>query len=80
MKLFKSCVLSTSHEYVVRVTTIFQCLSLIELNAWEDECFIIIKALQERKRKRKNQPKRRRRKKSDLICGQYTNVCKLNAK
>jgi hypothetical protein len=55
-------------------------VSLIELNAWEDECFIIIKALQERKRKRKNQPKRRRRKKSDLICGQYTNVCKLNAK
>ncbi len=47
MKLFKSCVLSTSHEYVVRVTTIFQCLSLIELNAWEDEFFVVIEALQE---------------------------------
>ncbi len=68
----------TSQEYVG--VTIFFNVSLIELNAWEDECFIIIKALQERKRKRKNQPKRRRRKKSDLICGQYTNVCKLNAK
>jgi hypothetical protein len=47
MNLFKSCVLSTSHEYVVRVTTIFQCLSLIELNAWEDEFFVVIEALQE---------------------------------
>jgi hypothetical protein len=26
----------TSHKYVVRVVAFFQCVFLIELNAWED--------------------------------------------
>jgi hypothetical protein len=30
------------HEYVVMVTTFFQCMLLIELNAWEDECLVAI--------------------------------------
>jgi hypothetical protein len=38
-------VLSTSHEYVVRVTTFSQSLSLIELNAWEDEFVVVIETL-----------------------------------
>ncbi len=33
----KSCVLSTSHEYVVRVTIFFECVTLNKLNALEDE-------------------------------------------
>jgi hypothetical protein len=49
---------------------------LIELNAWEDEWFIIIEVLQEGKIKfLKNNQKR-----GDLSCGQYTNACKLNAR
>jgi hypothetical protein len=47
----------------------FKYVSLIELNAWEDEWFIIIEALQEGKRKR-----------GDIICGPYTNACKMSAK
>jgi len=33
----KSNVFFASHEYVVGVTIFFQCVSLIELNAWEEE-------------------------------------------
>jgi hypothetical protein len=40
-------VFPTSHEYVVRVTTFSQHLSLIELNAWEDEFVVFIEGLQE---------------------------------
>ncbi len=52
-KYIKSCVLFTSHEYVVRVT-LFQYVSLTELNAWEDEWFIGIGALQEGRKKQRN--------------------------
>jgi hypothetical protein len=55
-----------------------QCVSLIELNAWKDEWLVIIKALQKgEKRPKKGKGKRKR---SDLVCGQYTNVHKLGAK
>jgi hypothetical protein len=43
---------STSHDYVVRITFFFQCLSLIELNAREDEC-LVIRVLQEGNEKTK---------------------------
>jgi hypothetical protein len=33
----KSHVFSTSYKYVVRGATFFQCVSLIELNTYEDE-------------------------------------------
>jgi len=49
-------VLFTSHHYVVRIIFFLQCLSLIELNAREDEC-LVIKVLQEGN------------KRSDLVCG-----------
>jgi len=42
----------TSHDYVVRITFFFQCLSLIELNAREDEC-LVIRVLQEGNNKNK---------------------------
>jgi len=44
-----SCVLFTSHEYVVNVIFFFWCVLLIELNEWEDEWFVGIQALQEGK-------------------------------
>ncbi len=49
---------------------------LFELKAWEDEWFVAIKVLQERKRKEKKVQKKGR-KKNDLVCEQYTDVCKL---
>jgi len=48
---------------------------LFELKAWEDESFVAIKVLQEKKRKEKKGQKKGR-KKNDLVCEQYTNVCK----
>jgi hypothetical protein len=57
-----------------RVATFFQRVSLIELNAWEDEWFVAIK-----KNNKKNDQKKGRRKKIDLICDQYINACKLGA-
>ncbi len=57
----------TSHYYVVRITFFFQCLSLIELNAREDEC-LVIKVLQEGNIKTKKIGKKRK-KRSDLVCG-----------
>jgi hypothetical protein len=33
----------TSHEYVIKVTTFFQRVLLIELNAHKDECLVAIK-------------------------------------
>jgi hypothetical protein len=56
-----------------------QCVSLIELNAWKDEWLVIIKALKKGKKERKR-PKEGKRKRSDLVCGQYTNLHKLGAK
>jgi hypothetical protein len=41
--------LFTSHEYVIRVTTFFQCVLLIELNAHKDEWLVAIKKLLKRK-------------------------------
>ncbi len=49
----KSYMLSTSHEYVVGVTIFFQYVSLIELNAWKDKWFVVIKKLYKGKRKAK---------------------------
>jgi hypothetical protein len=49
--------------YVVKVATLFQCASLIELNAREDERFIAIKVLQNKKRKGKNVAKTKKKKK-----------------
>jgi hypothetical protein len=48
---------STSHGYVVRVKTFSQHLSLIKLNAWEDEFSVVIKALQEGLKERKKEEK-----------------------
>ncbi len=47
--------LSISHEYVVGVATLSSYVLLFELNAWEDEWLVAIKALQEGKRKEKNE-------------------------
>jgi len=59
----------TSHDYVVRITFFFQCLSLIELNAREDEC-LVIRVLQEGNNKNKeSREKKNRRKRIDLVCG-----------
>jgi hypothetical protein len=44
-----------------------------------DEWLVAIKALQEGKRKSKKVEIKGRRKWNDLICGQYTNPCKLGA-
>jgi hypothetical protein len=49
----------TSHEYVERDTTFSQCVSLIGLNAWEDEWFVVIEALQNQKKVRKEGGKKR---------------------
>ncbi len=48
----------TSHEYVVRVRTFYQSMSLIESNAHEDEWLIVIKVLQEGKLRIKKWQKR----------------------
>jgi hypothetical protein len=41
---------STSHEYVVGVISFPQCVSLIKLNAWEDERFVLIKVFRRREK------------------------------
>ncbi len=43
----------TSHEYVERVSTFSQCVSLIGLNAWEDEWFVAVEGLQNKPRETK---------------------------
>jgi hypothetical protein len=48
--------------YVVGVAILFQCASLIELNTFEDERFIAIKVLQNKKRKAKNLAKKKKKK------------------
>jgi hypothetical protein len=45
MKSIKSCVHFTSHEYVLGVTTFSPCVSLIKLNAWENEWVTNVKVL-----------------------------------
>ncbi len=50
-------------------------MSLFDLNAWDDEWFVAIKALQ----KEKKVGKKGKRKRSDLICELYTNAYKLGA-
>jgi hypothetical protein len=49
--------------YVVGVVNLFQCASLIELNACEDERFIAINFFQNKKRKAKNVAKEKKKKK-----------------
>jgi len=63
-------------EYV-EVTTFFQCVSLIDLNAWKDEWLIAIEVLQ---KGIKNNKDNKKKGKSDIVCGQNTNLCKLGAK
>jgi len=60
-------VLFTSHDYVVRVVTFSQCVSLIESNAWDNDWIIFTKVLQNKGRKEGNS-----------ILVQYTNACKLS--
>jgi len=60
----------TSHKYVVRVVAFFQCLFLIELNAWEDDLLLYYNFYP--KKGKKNE--KRRRKRNDIIHGQYTNA------
>jgi len=43
----------TSHEYVIKATTFFQCVSLIELNAHKDEWIVAITILLRRKMENK---------------------------
>jgi hypothetical protein len=43
----------TSHEYVERVRTFSQCVSLIGSNAWETEWFVAIQVLQNKQREAK---------------------------
>ncbi len=72
--------LSTSHEYVVGVTTFSQCVSLIRLNVWDDEWLVAIEALQEGENENKDLArKKEEEKKSDLVCEQYINASKLGA-
>ncbi len=59
----KSYVFFTSHDYVVRITFFFQCLSLIELNAREDEC-LVIRVLQEGTKKTKKVGKKNKEEKN----------------
>ncbi len=40
----------TSHEYVVGVATFFWCVSLVALNACDDEWLVAIKNIQEKKK------------------------------
>jgi hypothetical protein len=51
------------NEYVVGVTTFFQCVSLIRLNAKEDEWHNVMETLQEGKRKAKKVTKKGKKKK-----------------
>ncbi len=52
---------------------------LIELNAWEDEWLVGIQALQEGKTKQKQSTKKKKKiLKSDLVCEQIINTCKLD--
>ncbi len=69
----------TSHECVVWVTTFFWCVSLIELNAWKDEWLLNIGDLQEGEKKQEEWPKKEKGLKRWLICGRFTNTCKLDA-
>ncbi len=67
----------TSNEYV-GVITFFQCVSLIEANAGDNEWLVVIEALQKGEKKQKqSSQKREKRKWSDIVCGQYTNVHKF---
>ncbi len=70
----------TSHEYVVRVTIIFQCVLLIQLIAWEDEWFIATEILEEGKKKIKKAAKKKGKEKnySLWVVHQFLQVgCKL---
>jgi hypothetical protein len=51
-------------------------VSLLELNAWEDEWLVAIDVLQKEKRKTKKVTNKGWRKRNDGIRGQYTNACK----
>jgi hypothetical protein len=58
------------------IINIVTCETKAELNAWDGQMICWLKSFTKRK---KNSIKRWR-KKSDPICGQYTNACKLIAK
>jgi hypothetical protein len=75
-EFIKSFVLSRSDECVLRATTFFQCVSLIISNALKKR---LIAINNKEKWKWKRCQKKGKRKISDLVCGQYTNACKLGA-
>jgi hypothetical protein len=52
--------IKSSHEYVVGVKVFSQCVSMIELNAWEDDWLVTIKVLQEGKRRQRRWQKQGR--------------------
>ncbi len=59
---------------------LFFYVSLIELNAWKDEWLLNIGDLQEGKKKKQEEwPKKEKGLKRWLICGRFTNTCKLDA-
>jgi hypothetical protein len=43
--------IESSHEYVVGVKPFYQCVSITELIAWEDEWLVTIEVLQKGKRR-----------------------------
>jgi hypothetical protein len=51
MNLLYQVCFFTSHEYVVKVTIIFQCVLLIQLIAREDEWFIAMEIFEKGKKK-----------------------------
>ncbi len=68
----------TSHEYVVRVTTFFECMSWIEWNAWEDKWFVSPKIYKKGLEKESKEGSEKKLKnKIDLVSKQYINICKL---
>jgi len=61
----------------VWVASFFQCVSLFELNAWEDKWFVVIKALQKGKMKEKKIQKTEKWRRNDLVCEQHIDACKV---
>jgi hypothetical protein len=69
-----------SHEYVVVVITFFQCVLLIELNAWEGESLVGIGSSKKGKKKAKEMFKKEDLNKwfSLWVIHQYLHIeCKL---
>ncbi len=65
-EFIKSCVFSTSHGYVVRIATFFQCVKCIGI--W---ITFLMEALQERNKKTKRASKKEKEKKWSNLCAIY---------